>query len=74
MIEMAGSDRVPDPNDSKRALGWKRANQLRERNGALPWVLAEVCSKTFLTPPTLLEMGILLQLSARPCIPRWVRD
>jgi hypothetical protein len=61
---MAGSDRVPDPNDSKRAQGWKRANQLRERNGALLRVHAEVLLKTCLTPPILLEMGFIANHSA----------
>ena len=58
---MAGSDRVPDPNDSNASPGWKRANRLRERNGALLRVHTEVRAKTCLTPPTLLEMGMYQQ-------------
>src|ERR1700758_5193848 len=67
---MAGSDRVPDPDDSKRAQGWKCANQLQERNGALLRVQTEVCSRPCLTLPTLLEMGMLRQLLIFT-LPQW---
>src|ERR1041385_1418748 len=64
---MAGSDRVPDPNDSKRAQVGTRKPQ-RERNGALLRVHAEVLLKTCLTLPTLLEIAMFRQQLEPACL------
>ena len=64
---MAGSDRVPDPDDSKASPGWNCANQLTERNGALLGVQAGVLLRNQSTPPTLLAIGVLQQLPPGSC-------
>jgi len=42
---MAGSDRVPDPNDSKRARGWKAQTNYESEMALFYECMQKCCSK-----------------------------